>query len=367
MELIFHPEPLVLLECVAILSEARYLARHPEQPQTPGASIAATINKYSIPSPEAQALLRAGTLLDAVWTDVLAAADGGDEAAMSHYFDRENEESLPPAHMLALFLENGGASLEAVPEAQRPDLRYRLALSVLPGNDYDPPAEAALCTEAALLDQLEQCGDASPAARWMALWLYRHADEALANVARLLERPAAAYRSHLGALRPLFEEALQLTRETLGSAPHEALERASHLRLDTERLVLRPQAFPWNGLSMWALLPYFDLTLYVGCCFWQLQRFSERRSDAAERLLDRLKALDDRQRLKIMFALRKQPLRGKDLSGLTGLSAATISHHMSTLLNARLVTLEKQGTQILYRPAEDALRGLIDELSRLLP
>lgn len=366
MELICSAQPFILSDCVSILSRSRLLARQPEKPQTPAASLAASIGSHGAASPQAQSLLDAGALLDAVWADVLAAASDADEAALSRYFDAETEDSAPPALMLALLLEHGVRSLDSLPAERRPDLRYQLALTVLPGNDYESPEEASQCTEAALLEQLEACTAASPAARWTALWLFRHADEALAQTARLLEKPAAAYRAHLPALRPLFETALRLTREALGTKPKEALERLSNIRLDTERLPLCPQAFPWDGLSMWALLSYFDLTLHVGCCFWQLRALAEQETDAAEQILVKLKALDDRQRLKILSALREQPCRGKDLSELTGLSAATVSHHMSTLLNAGLVTLEKQGTQILYRPNASALSAFLHRLGKLL-
>ena len=40
---------------------------------------------------------------------------------------------------------------------------------------------------------------------------------------------------------------------------------------------------------------------------------------------------------------------------------------MSALLSAGLVTLEKQGTQILYHLAPDAVQCLIGDLSLLLP
>ena len=366
MELICSAQPFILSDCVSILKRSRLLARQPDKPQTPAASIAASIGSHGAASPQAQSLLDAGALLDAVWGDVLAAASDADEAALSRYFDVEAENSAPPALMLALLLDHDVRSLDAFPAAQRSNLRYQLALSVLPGNDHEFPEEPSQCTEAALLEQLEACTTASPAVRWTALWLFRHTDEALAEAARLLEKPAAAYRAHLPALHPLFEAALRLTREALGANPKEALERLSHLRLDVERLPLRPQAFPWDGLSMWALLSYFDLTLHVGCCFWQLRAFAEQETDATEQVLVKLKALDDRQRLRILSALHEQPYRGKYLSELTGLSAATISHHMSTLLNAGLVTLEKQGAQILYRPNAPALNAFLNRLRELL-
>lgn len=317
--------------------------------------------KLSPPADVTADLRTLAARLDDVQADVLAAAGTADEAAMARYFDAAADMADAPAHILALYLSQRGGT----PDAQA---RFRLALATLPGADDDePPDDTLPPTDDALIGLLEARPDVPPAARWTALWLFRHMDEALSDVARLLRAPERAYRRHLDALRPAFSEAMRLTRETLGNRPRETLDALCHLRLDGERLLLFPQAFPWGGLSALQLItPTNPLTVHVGCCFWQLYTAARQQADASERLLRPLKALDDRQRLHILFALRERPRYGKDLSALTGLSAATVSHHMSTLLSAGLVTLEKQGTQILYHLAPDAVQSLLGDLSLLL-
>lgn len=358
LELCYHSEPLILLDCAHLLSEARAQG----SPARPGAQMEDMLRKLSPPADVTADLRTLAARLDDVQADVLAAAAAADEAAMARYFDAAAGMDEAPGRILALYLSQH----DGAPDAR---MRFRLALATLPGADDDePPDDALPPTEAALIGLLEARPDLSPAARWMALWLFRHTDEALSDVARLLDAPARAYRRHLDALRPAFSEAMRLTRETLGDRPRETLDALCHLRLDGERLQLFPQAFPWGGLSALQLAsPENPLTVHVGCCFWQLYTAARQQADASERLLRPLKALDDRQRLRILFTLRERPRYGKELSALTGLSAATVSHHMSALLSAGLVTLEKQGTQILYHLAPDAVQSLIGDLSLLLP
>jgi ArsR family transcriptional regulator len=64
---------------------------------------------------------------------------------------------------------------------------------------------------------------------------------------------------------------------------------------------------------------------------------------------ERLKALADADRLRIVQILRKGP---KNVSGIAGeLSAdiANISHHLQVLKREKLVETEKQGRFVVYR------------------
>jgi len=83
-------------------------------------------------------------------------------------------------------------------------------------------------------------------------------------------------------------------------------------------------------------------------------------------LITRLRALGDKRRLQIVRALMKQPCYAGEIAELTQLSPATVSHHMSELLNAQLVSAEDAGNRVLYHLSEDGLRMLIADLSAML-
>ena len=64
---------------------------------------------------------------------------------------------------------------------------------------------------------------------------------------------------------------------------------------------------------------------------------------------DRLKALSEPLRLRIVDALRNGPKNVSDLADLLGVEIVTLSHHLGILRNAHLLEKERQGRFIVYR------------------
>jgi hypothetical protein len=77
-----------------------------------------------------------------------------------------------------------------------------------------------------------------------------------------------------------------------------------------------------------------------------------------QRLVEVFKALADPARLRILGAIADGPLTGKDLSERLGLTPPTISHHMSKLVGAHLVTVTPDAQRRLYTLDAETLRGL---------
>jgi ArsR family transcriptional regulator len=62
-----------------------------------------------------------------------------------------------------------------------------------------------------------------------------------------------------------------------------------------------------------------------------------------------LKVLSDANRLMIVRALNRGPANVGDLARLTGLPAQRISHHLSIMRLADLVSCERDGRTVVYR------------------
>lgn len=67
-----------------------------------------------------------------------------------------------------------------------------------------------------------------------------------------------------------------------------------------------------------------------------------------ESMTQMFKMLADPTRLKILFALKKEALRVKDLSQQLGVEQSALSHQLAKLKEARLVKYERQGRNNLY-------------------
>ncbi len=68
---------------------------------------------------------------------------------------------------------------------------------------------------------------------------------------------------------------------------------------------------------------------------------------------ERLKALSDPSRLRIVSCLREGPKNVSDIATELGVSIVTVSHHLGILKSAGLVESDRDGRFIIYRlPAE---------------
>jgi predicted transcriptional regulator len=85
--------------------------------------------------------------------------------------------------------------------------------------------------------------------------------------------------------------------------------------------------------------------------------------EATRELLEFFKALADGTRLRIVGLLAQSPHSVEELSGLLGLSASTVSHHLSRLAAAGLVSAQPEGHYYFYRLQTDSLH---EKAARLL-
>lgn len=82
----------------------------------------------------------------------------------------------------------------------------------------------------------------------------------------------------------------------------------------------------------------------------------------SEALLQFFKALADANRLKIVSLLAKQSYTVEQLAALLGVSASTVSHHLSKLSEAGLVTATAQSYYNYYRLETDKIEGMARRL-----
>jgi ArsR family transcriptional regulator len=121
------------------------------------------------------------------------------------------------------------------------------------------------------------------------------------------------------------------------------------------------------------LAPYIDACQYrdvktlpqleATCCGELLGTL---RSEDADELARRLKALADPGRLRLLNAIASRPSGEACVCELTapiGLSQPTVSHHLKVLHEAGLLARERRGTWIYYRVVTDSLEAITDALS----
>ena len=98
----------------------------------------------------------------------------------------------------------------------------------------------------------------------------------------------------------------------------------------------------------------------AACCMPKYQDLADSvlESPGFTEELRRTKALADEHRLLAVSLLRKEKeLCACEIQAATGLTHATVSHHMSVLSDAGLVTSRREGKWLYYRLANPARRS----------
>jgi DNA-binding transcriptional ArsR family regulator len=84
------------------------------------------------------------------------------------------------------------------------------------------------------------------------------------------------------------------------------------------------------------------------------------------RIAERLKAMADATRLKILHALEKQELCVSDLVERAGTSQANVSKHLALLRQAGLVAGRREGGRVYYRVSDSAVWHICATVCRSL-
>jgi hypothetical protein len=80
---------------------------------------------------------------------------------------------------------------------------------------------------------------------------------------------------------------------------------------------------------------------------------------------DLFKALGHPARLLILNLVRVRPRHGEELAAILGLNPATVSHHLSKLTAAGLLSSQKEQYYQMYSPAGDLMDKRLEEIVRL--
>lgn len=78
------------------------------------------------------------------------------------------------------------------------------------------------------------------------------------------------------------------------------------------------------------------------------------------RLSDFFKVLGDSTRLGILFAIDGAPMCVCDISRLLGMTKSAVSHQLKTLRQNDLVSYERVGKQVFYRPKDKHVKDIIE-------
>lgn len=203
---------------------------------------------------------------------------------------------------------------------------------------------------------LESLG-VSDQSKWRAMMLLQRPRQQLhAAFNAILENIPAFEKARdkvSGELRELLTQFGELAKNTYGAWP-----------LDLSR-VTSPEAPIIPTLALPFSVLYADDACFCGLLCHRLFRSAEGEL-SKEEVLVCAKALSDKSKVEILLALKKESLYGLEIAERIGLTPATVSHHMGTLLAAGFVEIEKQGGKVFYRLSEMGIQRFLSGAGRLL-
>lgn len=361
----YYTDPLT--DTAAILADLIQWQKKPEEKKMPGVFMREFIQRYHV-GEQKEELLKAGEVLDRLYTAVEEAAKDLPQNRLEYYFTPISSDQISMGEALARLI---GLKLTPndFPPEQRPQISIKTAAHILPQNDT--PGWDDYLDYDSFLDALSH-SDFSPEVKWMSADLARRTQEIEDEVYALLEGPAAAYRQIVPELKPWLDRTFEAMKRKVEANPNDPFGEGWFLMEnvpdENRTFLIFPTAASWNGMGMWmtSLSPGATSLLSVGClCFNLMELLQDGDTLITHHLGDAAKALDDRQRLKILLALREGSLCGSELSERLELSAATISHHMNLLLQAGLISVEKAGNRLQYSLRPQGCEQTIQDLQML--
>lgn len=105
--------------------------------------------------------------------------------------------------------------------------------------------------------------------------------------------------------------------------------------------------------------------VFIGVLYNDIGNLINKHSNNDKVIVSRLKAIGESNRLEILKELKKGPMCGKDIAELLELTPATVSHHMTSLVNEGLVCMYKVGTRVDYKINNEEAQKLINSLQHV--
>lgn len=205
--------------------------------------------------------------------------------------------------------------------------------------------------------------------KWVCARLWQEPERFYEKYRRMVALAVPVVTEFDAQLQPLIRETTSQAYQSLREDPTSLWEQlgiTSTAYLDN--LILCPMANNFGGMGIiWDhTAPEAPAFLMVGLLRNAIHELGRRYGDNSEFVTERLKSLSDQRRIEILKALKNAPMYGQELADRLSLSPATISHHMSTLIGAGFVSVDRRGTKTSYTLHRQNLDAFLRNLRHTL-
>lgn len=114
------------------------------------------------------------------------------------------------------------------------------------------------------------------------------------------------------------------------------------------------------------LYEYYSIGIIFGDGFYLDFEHGKNEKWQMNECLQFFKLLSDKSKLEIMMSIKDQPAYGAQLSRQMNLTTATISYHMSALIQNGLVSVQRKENRIYYSMHKDKVKKIIQYIENVL-
>jgi DNA-binding transcriptional ArsR family regulator len=202
--------------------------------------------------------------------------------------------------------------------------------------------------------------------KWQLILLYQNYSLYMDELITILDQAVTLFRQGFPLIGPLLTTFYDTYSDLLQHDPVNYVHQHFRIRLSNNRdIVFAPYIFGCNAVV------YYDSDttpaeqIYIGVLFETLSSIGDQ-TISDERICKTLRILSDTSKYEILKSIRDKPAYGQELADQLNLSTATISHHMSTLINSGFIQLEKRTNRIYYQMDKEKVARFIDQLKTSL-
>lgn len=196
--------------------------------------------------------------------------------------------------------------------------------------------------------------------KWKLLLIMQKPQEYYLNFATLIQNHLIVFEKSKNTIKSSLDKLLVKFNKTIAHEDKIVQYLSDFNITNCDINVMSPSMITAYGIILFADTCYFGIMAEEALTEFGFE------SNSKEYLQTCLKAFSDNSKLEILKTLKVSPKYATELAIQLGLTPATVSHHMSVLLSAKLVYVEKSGGKYYYHLNENSVKEVLDQLRELL-
>ncbi|MGL6198268.1 MAG: ArsR/SmtB family transcription factor [Lachnospiraceae bacterium] len=210
--------------------------------------------------------------------------------------------------------------------------------------------------ETTVISALEE-EEISDESKWKIMLLHKHAKQQLTDIAAAVKENIPAYEKARGKVEKKLKILMKQFEENINNP-------------EKNRIFTLPEKFIPDGEIVPTLAFPMSVIVNTSTCFYGLMSneiwMGQNAEFTPKELLVGAKALSDKSKIETLIGLKEKPMYNYEIAEQVGLTPATVSHHMNTLLAAGFVELGKAEGKGCYTLNAEGIERYLKGVRRIL-